>query len=108
MSNLVALADDGLPKREAKDLSRNLSRLNGRGRLEMFQREQIAEVQAATVRAIGYVGKTAMHETAMISQVEDVLGRMSPAASDRLRGMAELTALAMAEVLGETGRRMRE
>jgi hypothetical protein len=106
MQDLVR--SQNLPKREARDLSRNLSRLDGHGRLKLSRIGQVAELQAATVRAIGYVGKTAMHQTATIGQVEQVLGRLAPATSDRLQGMAELTALAMAEVLGETARRMRE
>jgi hypothetical protein len=88
-------------------VGRELSRLNGRGRLELARIDQEAELQAERVSAVAYVGKRAMHEVTMVSQLELQLSAVVPAATPRLQGIADLTALAMADVLSETVRKVR-
>jgi len=44
---------------------------------------------------------------AMVSQLEVQLSSLVPAATCRLQGLGDLTALAMADVVGETVRRVK-
>lgn len=96
----------GLPRREDRDFKRSLARLDGRGRLELSRIDQVAELDAARVRGIGRVGKTALRELTVISQWEHGLSRLAPTACDRLQAIADLTGIAMAEVVHDTARRM--
>jgi hypothetical protein len=96
-----------LSRSESRDFKRSLARLDGRGRLELSRIDQVAELDAARVRGIGRVGRTAMHELTLVSQLEQGLSRLAPAACDRLQAIADLTGIAMAEVVHETARRMR-
>jgi hypothetical protein len=93
--------------RQARQIGRELSRLDGRGRLEMARIDQQADLQSERVSAIAYVGKRAMHEVAMLSQLEVQLGAIVPSATPRLQGIGDITALAMADVVSETIRKVR-
>lgn len=106
MSDLVPFGG-GVARRESRQVSRELSRLNARGQVELARISQQADLQAERVAAIGYIGKRALHETAMLSQLEVQLSALVPAATPRLQGIGDLTALAMAEVVGESVRRLR-
>lgn len=97
----------GLARRESRAVSRELSRLDAQGRVGMARINQAADLQAERVAAVGYVGKRAMHEVAMLSQLEQQLSALVPMAAPRLQGMGDLSALAMAEVVGETVRRVK-
>ena len=107
MSELVPRSTDGLSRTDARDFKRSLARLDGRGRLELSRIDQVAELDAARVRGIGRVSRTAMHELTLVSQLEQGLSRLAPAACDRLQAIADLTGITMAEVVHETARRMR-
>lgn len=106
MSDMVPFGN-GLAKRESRQVSRELSRLEGRGRVELARIDQQADLQAERVAAIGYVGKRAMHEVTMLSQLEVQLSALVPSAVPRLQAVGDLTALAMAEVVSETVRRVK-
>lgn len=93
--------------REGRQVDRELARLGGRGRLEMARIGQEADFQAEKLSALAYVGKRAMHEVTMVSQLEVQLSALVPSASPRLQGLGDMTALAMAEVVGETVRRVK-
>ena len=107
MSEMVNYYGGGLARRESRAVSRELARLEGRGRLEMARINQAADLQAERIAAIGYVAKRALHEVPMLSQLEVQLSALVPAAMPRLQGIGDLTALAMAEVVGETVRRVK-
>jgi hypothetical protein len=96
-----------LASREARSVGRELSRLDGRGRLEMARINQEADLQAERVSAIAYVGKRAMHDVTMLSQLEVQLAAMVPSATPRLQGIGDITALAMADVVAETIRKVK-
>src|SRR6267154_615695 len=96
----------GLARRESRAVSRELARLDGSGRLEMARINQQADLQAERVSAVGYVGKRALHEVAMLSQLEVQLSCLVPSATPRLQGIGDLTALAVADVVSETVRRV--
>jgi hypothetical protein len=106
MSEMVPFGG-GLAKREARAVGRELSRLDAHGRLELARISQAADLQAERLAGIGYVGKRAMHEVAMLSQLEVQLSAVVPAATPRLQGMGDMAALAMAEVVSETVRRVK-
>ncbi len=97
----------GLAKRESRQVSRELSRMDARGQVELARINQQADLQAERIAAIGYVGKRAMHEVTMLSQLEVQLSSLVPSAIPRLQGIGDLTALAMADVVSETVRRVK-
>lgn len=106
MSEMVPFGG-GLARRESRAVSRELSRLEGRSRLSLARIDQEADLQAERVAAVGYVGKRAMHEVTMLSQLEVQLAALVPSATPRLQGIGDLTALAMADVVSETVRRVK-
>jgi hypothetical protein len=75
--------------------------------LELARINQQADLQAERIAAVGYVGKRALHEVAMLSQLEVQLSCLVPSATPRLQGIGDLTALAMAEVVSETVRKVK-
>lgn len=97
----------GLAKRESRRLGRALARLSGEAQLEVALINREADLQVARVRAIGYVGKGAMHEVALLGELEQQLATLVPSAAGRLRGIDDLTALAMADVVSDTVRKVR-
>jgi hypothetical protein len=84
-----------------------LSRIEGATRLGLARIDHAAELQAARVEAVGYVGSRAMHEITLLSQLEGQLAQLVPSAAGRLHALGDLSALAMAEVVAETVRRVR-
>src|SRR5437879_3917552 len=60
----------GLAKRDSRQVGRELSRIEGQSRLGIARIAQQAELQAERIAAVGYVGKRAMHEVTMLSQLE--------------------------------------
>jgi hypothetical protein len=106
MSELIPYGG-GLARRESRRVGRALARMDGEGHLKLAMISQQAELQAERVAAVGYVGKRAMHEVAMLGQLEVQLSALVPSAMPRLQGLGDLTALAMAEVVGETVRRVK-
>jgi len=105
MSELVP-SRRGLAARESRQVSRELARLDAKGQIELARISQQANLQAERVAAVGYVGKRAMHEVAMLSQLEVQLSALVPSATPRLQGIGDLTALSMADVVSETVRRV--
>src|SRR5262249_60667524 len=69
-----------LAKRESRAVRAELARLDARGQVELARINQQADLQAERVAAVGYVGKRAMHEVAMLSQLEVQLSAVVPAA----------------------------
>lgn len=106
MSEMVPFGG-GLARRESRLAGREIARMEGRGQVELARINQQADLQAERVAAVGYVGKQALHEMAMLSQLEGQLCQLVPHAAGRLQGLADLTALAMADVVTQTVRRVR-
>lgn len=96
-----------LASREARHVGRQLSRLDARGHLEIARIDQEADLQAERVTAIAYVGKRAMHEATMLSQLEVQLSALVPSATPRLQALGDITALAMADVVSQTVRKVK-
>jgi arginase family enzyme len=102
MSNLVPTNNSGSGSRGSRYASRALARLDARTELGIAEIESQAELQAARIMAVGYVGKRAMHEVAMISQLEQQLAELVPSCAPRLRAIGDMVALAAADVVAST------
>lgn len=97
----------GLARPAHRRMQRELDRLDKNGQLEIARINQAADIQAERVAAVGYVGKVALREVAMLSQTEQQLASLVPMATGRLQGIADLAALALADVVAETTRRVK-
>lgn len=89
-----------------RQLNRELAKLEGGTNLAVARIEAAAEVQSARVDAVAFVGRRAMQDVALLSQVESQLAQAVPHASGRLASIADLTAIAMTEVVVDTARRV--
>lgn len=106
MSEIVPYAG-GLARRESRQLARQLGQLDAQGLVALARISQQAELQAERVAGLSYVGKRAMHEVTMLSQLEVQLSELVPSAAPRLRALGDLAALDMAQVVSETVRRLK-
>jgi hypothetical protein len=68
--------------------------------------EQAAMTQVARADAVAFVGRAGMQAVAMVSQFEAQLGQACPMAVSRLQGIADMTALGVAEVVADTVRQV--
>lgn len=107
MTDLVPSAGGGLASRlEQRATSRALSRMNSETDLGLARVEQQALMQVARADAVAYVGRAGMQAVAMVSQFEAQLGQVCPMAVSRLQGIADMTALGIAEVVADTVRKV--
>lgn len=109
MSNLIPShqSTGGLSQsRDERALSRQLARLEGGRVVGIARLEVAAQIEAARVHAVGYVGQQALQAVAMVSQMEGQLGQICPLAVSRLQGIADITALSVAQVVSEAHRRL--
>lgn len=105
MSDLVRQTNS--LSRGSRRVGRELARMDAEGQLGLARINQQADLQAERVSAVSYVGKRAMHEVSMLSQLEVQLSALVPAAIPRLQGIGDLTAVAMADVVSETVRKVK-
>ena len=89
-----------------RQTNRQLTRLGHSTDLAIASVESKAQIEAAKVHAVSYVGSQAMHAVAMVSQLEYQLGQTCPMAVTRLQGIADITALSVAEVVAGSVRRI--
>ncbi len=92
---------------QSRQVSHQLGRLQAGTELELARLESRAEIEATRASAVAYVGKRAMQEVTMVSQLEQQLGALCPMAVSRLQAIGDLTAMAMAEVVVDAARRLR-
>jgi hypothetical protein len=88
-------------------VDRAVARIEAIGTVRLARLEVEAEVQAAAVDAVSYVGRRAMHDVALLSQVEQQLAQAVPLATSRLEAIGNMAALAMSNVVAETACRLR-
>ncbi len=103
MSVIEPYQSNGLERRRG----RAVARIDTSSELRLARLEAEAEVQAATADALTYVGRRAMQDVALLSQLEQQLAVTVPMASGRLAAIADVTALALTDVVAETARRLR-
>jgi hypothetical protein len=99
----------GYPARRAdRALAHQLDGLERNKALGLARIEQRAQIEAAKAHAVGYVGQQGMQAVAMLSQMEGQLGQACPMAVTRLQGIADMTALSIAQVVADSARRMNQ
>ena len=96
----------GLARRESRAVSRQLAQMGTRAQIALGRIEIEADLQAARVHSVAYVGKQAMQATAIVSELEGQLGQMVPRAKGRLQGIADITTLGLAEIVADTVRKV--
>jgi hypothetical protein len=96
---LVERKADRLARKQVEQLQR--TKRVGLARLEVQ-----AQLESARAQAVGYVGQQAMQTVTMVSQLEGQLGAACPLAVSRLQGIADMTALSLAEVVSDAARKM--
>ena len=107
MANLIPSGESAPTPFGSRLTRRAVGVVRHNGVVEATRIETNAELQALRVQGVGYVAKTAMQEVAMVSQLEQQLAQLVPMATSRLQAIGDITAMAMAEVVSETGRRLR-
>lgn len=88
-------------------VARQLSHLDMASSVRVAEVEATARVEAARVHAVGYVGQQALQAVALLSQMEGQLAALCPLATSRLQGLADMTALSIAQVVGDAARKVR-
>lgn len=106
MSNLVPSSRGSVGRREPRYAGRAQARLDAQTEIGLAEIESKTEMQAARVMAVSYVGKRAMHEVTMISQLEQQLIALIPMATARLVAIGDMVALSAADVVADTVRRV--
>lgn len=96
-----------LDRAEARATSRELARLDHQTTVQLAGIEQAADLQAAKADAVAYVGRRGMQAVALVSDLEGKLGQLCPLAVSRLQGIADMTALSIAEVVVDSAREVR-
>jgi len=104
--SIVPSSSRSLSPREFRANGRALSRIDSQTEIGLAKIEQAAELQVGRVAAVAYVGKRAMHEVAMISQLEQQLSALVPMATSRLQAIGDMVALEAADVVSDTTRRV--
>lgn len=92
---------------ESRRASRALGSLHAGTRMETARIEAAAEIQAVRADAVTYVGKRAMQDLTMLTQLEQQLAGLVPLAASRLQAIGDMTALAVTEIVSDTARRIR-
>lgn len=109
MSNLIPSSGGPgsyMTRREDRLVGRQISRLELSKEIGLARIEQEAQIEAAKAHAVGYVGQQAMQAVTMVSQMEGQLGQVCPLAVTRLQGLADMTALSIAQVVADSARKI--
>lgn len=93
-------------RRQSRAVTRQIGGLESSKAVGLARVEVQAELEAAKVHAIGYVGQQAMQAVTMVSQLEQQLGSACPLAVTRLQGIADMTALSVAQVVADSTRKI--
>lgn len=101
--NDLTLYSGGLSRREAKQLGQ----LQAQSRYGLAQIEATADLQAAKTDGVAYVGRRAMQNVALLSQLEVQLAQTVPAAVSRLQAIADITAMGLSEVVIDSVHKLR-
>ncbi len=107
MSNLERYQQSGGLSRLSRQTSSAIARVQAGSSVRQAQVEAAAELQAVKADAVAYVGRRALQNVALLSQVESQLAVAVPHASGRLAAIADLTAIALSDVVAETAHSVR-
>ena len=106
MGSIERYGSPGLTRFEQRSSGRAMARLESSTEIGLANIEVQATLQVAKADAVAYVGRAGMQAVAMVSQFEQQLGQMCPMAVTRLQGIADMTALGVAEVVADTVRKV--
>jgi hypothetical protein len=108
MNDLVPASGSNniVSRREDRAVARQLSGLERSKAVGLARIEHQAQLEAAKAHAVGYVGQQAMQAVTMVSQMEGQLGQACPMAVSRLQGIADMTALSIAQVVADSPRKI--
>lgn len=107
MNDIERYQGEGLGNGINRHVGRTIARIEAGASVRLSRLETAAELQTATVDAVSYVGRRALQDVALLSQVEQQLAITVPLASGRLAAIADLTAIALSEVVAETASKLR-
>lgn len=103
---MTELVPQRLTGRADRRAGRDLARVEAESRLMQIRIGRTADIQALRVNSLAYVGRQALHAAAMVSETEQQLCRLVPEAEGRLRAIADITALGLAEIVSDTVQRV--
>lgn len=106
MPSELSRYNGGAPAPLNRSTRRELDRLENQRVTDLARIDVATDVQAHRVRAIGHIGSMVMLETARLSQGEAQLAAMVPHATGRLQYIADVTAMELAGLVGDTVRRV--
>lgn len=90
----------------ASRAGRSLNRLSDQTTIGVALIQAKAELEAGKVDGIATVSSKAMQDIALLSRMEQSLAQAVPHASGRLAVIADLTAMAMADVVSSAARKI--
>lgn len=94
-------------RRVSRQVTKCVAQIDAGTHVQLARIDSTAELQAAKVDAIASVSRKAMQAVALLTQMESQLAQAVPHASGRLAAIADLTAVAMNEVVVDASRRVR-
>jgi hypothetical protein len=106
MSDIVSAGSISTERRRSRFTGRALASVNGETAFSLALIDQQAELQVGRVEAVSYVGKRALHEIALTSQLEVQLSALVPAATSRLQAISDMVALGAADIVSHTVRKV--
>ena len=106
MPELMRTGGSPLSRYEQRSSGRAVARTQANTEVALAKVESQALQQVAKAQAVGYVGQQAMQTVALVSQMEQQLGQACPLAVTRLQGIADMTALSVAQVVADTARKL--
>ncbi len=97
----------GLARRDAREVRRELSRLNASGRLDLARIDQAVVLQAAKAEGIAEVAAVAMTSVTRATLHAQQLSQAVPAAAGRINAIADALTVAEIGIVQNTVWRMR-
>ena len=88
------------------ELARALAAIEHRGQVNAALSDAVAEAGMARVWDLGSVARGALREAHRLTQLEAELTATAPDAADRLRFIADVAAVALAELVAHAARTM--
>ena len=85
---------------------RQLARITDSTVVEVARATAVADVDSAKLDALQQVAGRAMQGVALVSQLEQQLAQVVPIATSRLQAIGDIHALATAEIVSSTPRRL--
>ena len=106
MSSIESYRGGGLTMFAGRQADHAIARIQTGSSIRLARVDAEAEVMAGKTDAVNYVGGRAMHNVALLSQMEQQLAQAVPMASGRLATIGDITALAMSGIVSDTASRL--